>query len=77
MKALTVGQIKAEFSDVIADVRKGNTVAVEYGRKRTRVAMIVPYQESIAVRQLGVLRETAAFTWMGDGKMSDDEFLHS
>jgi antitoxin (DNA-binding transcriptional repressor) of toxin-antitoxin stability system len=77
VKAMTVGQIKAEFSDVIADVRKGNTVAVEYGRKRTRVAMIVPYQEPVGERQLGVLRESAAFTWLGDGKISDDELLHS
>jgi antitoxin (DNA-binding transcriptional repressor) of toxin-antitoxin stability system len=77
VKAMTVGQIKAEFSDVLADVRKGQTVAVEFGRKRKRVAMIVPYQEATEARKLGVLRETASFLWMGDGKISDDDLLNA
>jgi len=77
VKAMTVGQIKAEFSDVLTDVRKGHTVAVEFGRKRKRVAMIVPYQESAETRKLGVLREAASFSWVGDGKINDDDLLNA
>ena len=36
MKVLTVGEFKAKFSDVIADILKGDEVAVSYGKKKEK-----------------------------------------
>lgn len=77
MKTLTVGQLKAEFSDVLAAVQRGERVAVEYGRKRKPVAMIVPYVPPSQPRKLGVLAGFGRYAWKGDGRISDEELLRS
>lgn len=43
MKAMSVAKLKAEFSKVLADVRRGERIGVVYGRSKQPVAMIVPY----------------------------------
>ncbi len=75
MRTMSVGQVKAEFSEVLADVQRGQTVAVEYGRKKKKVAMIVPYPEDKPRRRLGLLREKASFSWEGDGKITEEDML--
>ena len=42
MKSLTVGEIKEQFSQILEDVKNGETVEIVYGKKRTPVARIVP-----------------------------------
>jgi len=43
MKAMTVGKLKANFSEILKEVRNGETVGILYGQRREPVAMIVPY----------------------------------
>jgi len=79
MRTLTIGEFKTHFSEVLAAVQSGESVVVCYGRKKERVAALVPYAEfsskSGAVRPLGLLKNRASFTIAGDFALSDDEFL--
>jgi prevent-host-death family protein len=77
MKSLTVGQLKSDFSDVLAAVQRGESITVEYGRKRKPVARIVPYEVTDQPRTLGILAESARCVWKSDEKISDEEFLES
>lgn len=77
MKSLTVGQLKSNFSDVLAAVQRGETVTVEYGRKRKPIAQIIPYEVTSQPRKLGILAESARCVWKGDGRISDEELLQS
>ena len=77
MKTMSVGQVKAEISEVLAGVQRGETVAVEYGRKKKKVAMIVPYPEDKPPRRLGVLEGKMQYQWVGSGKITEEEFLNS
>jgi prevent-host-death family protein len=43
MKTLPVGEFKTHFSEVIDDVRAGEEIIITYGKKRVRVAVIIPY----------------------------------
>ena len=43
MKTLTVGELKAKFSEVLAQVRDGEKIIISFGRKREKVAVLVPY----------------------------------
>ena len=45
VKTLGVGEIKVHFSDVLERVKGGEKIAVSYGKKRKKVAVIVPYDE--------------------------------
>lgn len=78
MRTLTIGEFKAQFSDVLAAVQAGESVVVCYGRRKERVAALVPYAEftaSAGKRPLGLLKGRASFALSDDFTLSDDEFL--
>jgi prevent-host-death family protein len=80
MKTLPVGELKAHFSEVLKDVRGGETVAVEFGRKHTPVAVLVPYDqylENKPTRKLGVLEGQGQYRIGDDFNMDDQELLDS
>ena len=42
MKTMTTANLKANFSSVVDELKKGNEVAITYGRKKEPLATIVP-----------------------------------
>ena len=45
MKELTVGKLKAQFSNVIDDILSGEEYTILKGRKKAKVAIIIPYNK--------------------------------
>ena len=43
MTTISVGEIKPRFSDVIRQIRKGREFVISFGRKKEKVAMLIPY----------------------------------
>lgn len=54
---MSVGELKAQFSEVLERVRSGESVGILYGKKKKPVAMIVPYQGQLTKkeRKIGIL----------------------
>lgn len=77
MKTLQVGEFKAKFSEVLKEVVKGNPVAIEYGRKKERVAVIVPRDQYKPRNQriLGVLDGKATCVIRKDFKLTDEDLF--
>ncbi|MEE9148410.1 MAG: type II toxin-antitoxin system Phd/YefM family antitoxin [Candidatus Tectomicrobia bacterium] len=77
MKSLTVGEFKAQFADVLKDIQDGHSIAITYGKKRTTLAVLVPFDQYMPVtaRQLGLLQGKASYHLHDDFKMPDEEFL--
>jgi prevent-host-death family protein len=77
MKTLPVGELKAQFSEVLEKVRKGEKFGIIYGKKKKPVAMIVPYldTEKKKDRQLGVLDGKCIIRFADDFKMTEEEFV--
>ncbi len=78
VRTLTIGEFKAQFSDVLTAVQAGESVIVCYGRKKRRVAALVPYAQFAAgsgKRALGLLKGKGGFTLAENFALSDDEFL--
>ena len=75
MKALTVAELKTHFSDVLNQVKNGESVRILYGKAKKPVAMIVPIKNLASPRKIGVLDEKAVFKVKGSGKISEEEFL--
>lgn len=77
MKTLTVGELKARFADVLKEVEGGHTIAVSYGRRRRKVAAIIPYDQyaGVCARSLGVLEGKATYRVAPDFPMSDEELI--
>jgi len=43
MQTMTVGHFKAHFSEVLDIVQHGQDVVISYGKKKEKIAVLVPY----------------------------------
>jgi antitoxin (DNA-binding transcriptional repressor) of toxin-antitoxin stability system len=70
MKTLPVGEIKAQFSEVLEKVKQGETFGILYGKKKKPVAMIVPYidSEEKKERKIGILDGKVKIAFSDDFK---------
>ncbi|MBP9664690.1 MAG: hypothetical protein KBD94_08710 [Pyrinomonadaceae bacterium] len=77
MKSLPVGEFKAQFSEVLELIRKGESVGVLYGKGRTPLAKLVPMNGSGSKRKrkLGILEGKVKFKFAKNFKMTDEELL--
>jgi len=77
MKTMQVAEFKRRFSEVLDGVRRGEAVAVSYGRKKEAVAVLLPisHYRGTPRRKLGIMERRASFELHADFKISDDEFL--
>lgn len=78
MKHLTVGEFKSQFSSVVERVRKGEKIAVAYGKKHEIIGVFGPPEKSKKIaRQLGLLEGRGRAIFAPDFKMTEEEFLNS
>ncbi len=78
MKTLAVGELKTHFSEVLEGVKKGEEYVVCFGRKKEKVAVIIPYEKYQRKSvQLGVLEGIVSYKFHDDFDMTDEEFIGS
>ena len=76
MRTLTVGELKAQFSQIIRDVQAGEEIAVAFGKKKEVIAYLVPKSDrKSAPRKLGILQGKGKAIFAEDFKMTEEEFL--
>ena len=78
MKTMTVGELKAHFSEVLAQLEKtGEPVAISYGKKKQKVSAIVPYSQMqpATQRKLVVMQGKARYVLHEDFALSDEALL--
>jgi len=77
MKTLPVGELKAQFSEVLEKVRAGETYGILYGRQKKPVAMIVPYSEGQAKkhRKIGLYDGKVTIRISEDFEISEEDLL--
>lgn len=77
MKTMSVGELKANFSAVLDLVRKGEEIAISYGKKKQKIAIVLPYSHYPATKErpLGILKGKASCVIREDFKLDDEEFL--
>ena len=80
MKTMTVGELKAQFSEVLGRIIKnGEPVAISYGKKKEKIAAIIPYSQlkPQSERALGLMRGRASCVIHDDFALSDEEMLRA
>jgi antitoxin (DNA-binding transcriptional repressor) of toxin-antitoxin stability system len=78
MKTMTVGELKAQFSEVLGQLAKnGEPIAISYGKKKEKIAAIIPYHQlkPTTSRELGLMRGRASCVVHDDFALSDEEVL--
>ncbi len=78
MKILQVGELKSKFSEVLDYIRKGEEVVISFGKKKEKLAVIVPYSKykKGTNRKLGILKNKAFFEIHNDFKITDEELFN-
>jgi prevent-host-death family protein len=74
MAGYPVGELKANFSDVLDRVCEGEEIEIYYGRAKAPVAKIVPIRKT-GERRLGILNGKAKASFKGEWSMSAEELL--
>ena len=75
MKTISVGEFKTHFSHILEQVKAGEEFAVTYGKKKTVVGYFLPEKRDQPKIKLGIAEGKAKFTFSGDFKMTEEEFL--
>jgi len=79
MQTLTIGELKTNFSEVLKKIKSGQKIGISYGRKREKVAVIVPYSDYVSTpeRSLGLLKGRAQCIIHDDFEITEKEMLAS
>ena len=79
MQTLTVGELKARFSEILGKVRLGEEIVISFGKKRERVAVLLPYSRygRKQPRKLGLLKGRAKCIIHKDFKITDEDLLNT
>ena len=78
MQTMTVGEVKAHFSEVLDMVQRGEDVVIIFGKKKEKIAVLVPFShyQGKPQRNLGLLAGKATYAFR-DFAISDEELLKS
>jgi prevent-host-death family protein len=79
MQIISVGELKARFSEVLEQVKKGQEIVISFGKQHKKVAVLLPYSrfKSRSVRKLGGLKGRGSCRIHEDFKLSDEEIFAS
>lgn len=78
MKTLQVGEFKTHFSEVIESIKKGEEIAISYGKRKEKIAVLIPYTKYAkkSNRKIGILEKKASFKISKDFKITDEDFFN-
>ena len=78
MKILQVGELKSKFSKVLEDVKKGEEITISFGKKKEKLAVIIPYSKykKKVHRKLGLLESKASCRINDNFSITDEELLN-
>lgn len=79
MKTLQVGEFKSHLSEIINEIKNGEEIALSFGKKKEKIAVLIPYSKYIRKnnRKLGILHNKASFSFSNNFKVTDEEFFES
>jgi antitoxin (DNA-binding transcriptional repressor) of toxin-antitoxin stability system len=76
MEAINVGELKANFSEILKKVQAGEEIAILYGKRKKVVAKLVPEIPSKkSRRKIGILDKKGNVEFNPDFKMTEEELL--
>ena len=78
MNTMSIGDLKSRFSAVLEKVKEGQKIVISYGKKKEKVAVIIPYKlykKSKIKRKIGLWEGRAKCIMTSHFSMTDEEFL--
>ena len=74
MKIMKVAKLKANFSQVLKDLERGEEIVIEFGKGNKKLGVIVPFEKyEKKKRKVGILENKGSYEIVGDFKITDEE----
>ena len=75
MQSINVGDLKANFSDVLKKVEAGEEFAILFGKRKRIVAKLVPPTSNKSRRKLGIWDGKVKMKFHKNFKMTEEELI--
>ena len=76
MEAINVGELKANFSEILKKVQSGEEIAILYGKRKKIVAKLVPeISPKKRRRKVGIWDKKGIVKFNANFKMTEEELL--
>ena len=76
METLTVGDFKANFSEVLKKVQNGEEIAISFGKKKEIVARLVPGTgQKKEKRKIGIFEGKGKVVFKNNFSITEEEML--
>jgi antitoxin (DNA-binding transcriptional repressor) of toxin-antitoxin stability system len=76
MESINVGNLKANFSEVLKKVQAGEEIAILYGKRKKVIAKLIPESRSKkSRRKIGIWDKKGNIKFNPGFKMTDEELL--
>jgi antitoxin (DNA-binding transcriptional repressor) of toxin-antitoxin stability system len=76
MEAINVGELKANFSEILKKVQSGEEIAILYGKRKKIVAKLVPeISPKKRRRKVGIWDKKGTVKFNSNFKMTEEELL--
>lgn len=76
MQAISVGELKANFSEVLKKIQAGEEIAILYGKRKKIVARLVPgISQKKSRRKIGIWDKKGSVKFNPDFKITEEELL--
>lgn len=74
---MPVGELKSHFSEVIEAIKNGEQIAISYGKKKKKIAVIIPFAQYAQENgvKLGLLKDKAKCEFAEDFEMTTEELV--
>lgn len=75
MQSINVGDLKANFSDVLKKVEAGEEFAILFGKRKKIVAKLIPATSKKSTRKIGMWDKKGKIKFNKDFKITEEELL--
>lgn len=75
MKTVQVGDFKSNFSEIMDEVKNGESFQIVFGQLKKPIAIVNPVKAKVKKRKIGILEGKAKVSFTENWKMTEQELI--
>ena len=75
MKTVQVGEFKSNFSEIMDEVKNGESFQIVFGQLKKPIAIVNPVKSKVKKRKLGILEGKVKIVFAKNSKMTEEELI--
>lgn len=75
MKTVQVGEFKSNFSEIMDEVKNGESFQIVFGQLKKPIAIVNPIKQKMKKRKLGILEGKTKVSFAKNWKMTEQELI--